>query len=78
MAVAFATNKFGGIASVPGSPSPEIAAGRPGAGQSAPIEGEEAPQANENPTREAAAGPYATLANARSYLCSADPAQVSQ
>ena len=60
MAVAFSTNKFGGTASPLGSSSlREVADGRPAVSQSAPIEGEEVPQPNENPTHEAEAGPYA-------------------
>jgi hypothetical protein len=59
VAVAFGTNKFGGTPSLTGSASRELAGGRPGTGQSAPIEAEEAPQGNENPIREADAGPYA-------------------
>ena len=58
--VAFSNNKFGGTASLLGSSSlREVAGGRPAVSQSAPIEGEEAPQPDENPTHEAEAGPYA-------------------
>lgn len=60
VAVAFSTNKFGGTASLSGSsPLGEVSAGRPAVSQSAPIEGEEAPQSDENTTGEAEAGPYA-------------------
>ena len=60
VAVALSTNKFGGTASLLGSSSlREAAGGRPAVSQSAPIEGEEAPQTDENLTREAEAGPYA-------------------
>jgi uncharacterized protein DUF3520/protein with von Willebrand factor-like domain len=59
-AVALGTNRSAGIPTLAGSSSSREAAGaRPTAKQFAPIEAEDAAQANQNPSREADAGPYA-------------------
>ncbi|PYK15215.1 MAG: hypothetical protein DME55_13970 [Verrucomicrobia bacterium] len=57
-AVALGTNKLGGVGSLRGS-SHEIAGAKPAANQFAPVEAEGASQLNQNPSREADAGPYA-------------------
>jgi hypothetical protein len=59
-AVAFGTNKSGRILAPPGpSSSREVADGGSAANQFTPIEAEEAMQANQNPSHDADAGPYA-------------------
>ena len=54
-AVALGTNRLSGIAGLAGSSSGEVADAR----SAPPVEAEEAAQSNQNPSREADAGPYA-------------------
>jgi Uncharacterized protein YfbK, C-terminal/von Willebrand factor len=54
-AVALGTNRLSGIAGLAGSSSGKVADAR----SAPPVEAEEAAQANQNPSREADAGPYA-------------------